>query len=109
MREKLKLFNMTPIVDKFIGIIFFIHLILWFWIIDHSFSLSHFIIRVDWVFPESQSYVWQWLYHESFLPIEWTDEVWWISLIISIYCGWRFRHIPMRIIHRMARTFDKYV
>ena len=109
MREKLKLFNVTPKVDKYVGTIFFAYFIIWFWVINHSFSLSHFIIQSKLAFPESQSYAWQWLYQASFLPPGWTDEFWWISLMASIYCGWEFKHMPMKVVHRMAKTFDKYV
>ena len=109
MREKLKLFNVTPKVNKYIGIIFFTYFIIWFWIINHSFSLSHFIIQAKWSFPESQSYVWQLLHNVSYLPVGWTDELWWISLMFSIYCGWEFKHIPMKVIYKMEKTFDKYV
>ena len=34
---------------------------------------------------------------------------WLASLIIALWLSWRFRHIPMKIIYRMAKTFNKYV
>jgi hypothetical protein len=103
---------MSPKADRYVGLTFWLLIINWLWLQNDGYS-GWLSITYGWGFPEDQSIVWT-----SILPFlksfirrshQWTDVVWWFSFILAIYFGWKMRHIPMKVIYRMAKTFDKYV
>ena len=103
---------MSPKADRYIGFILWLLLIVWLWLQNENYTGS-LSITYGWGFPEEQSIVWTSIHTllKGFIQraYQWTDVFWWISFIIAIFSGWNMRQIPMTVIHRMGKTYDKYV
>jgi hypothetical protein len=113
---------MSEKVDRYVGLVFWLLVILWFWFFNHNYESFLYSIEQPLKLADRNSLVVQWclLHHDQPFfepllkavfrtPLQYAQTIWWISVITAIYSAWRFRHIPMKVIRRMAKTFDKYV
>tara|TARA_B110000438_G_C15502507_1_gene516320 strand:- start:55 stop:405 length:351 start_codon:yes stop_codon:yes gene_type:complete len=111
-RENNGIFKMSRKADSYVGLPLWLLAINCLWLQNDDYG-GWLSITYGWGFPEDQSIIWtsiHWLL-TGFIRIiyQWTNVFCWVSLIIAIYSGWKLKHIPMKIIRRMAKTFDKYV
>ena len=107
------MFKMSEKADRYVGLVFWLVVILWFWFFNHNYESFLYSIEQPLKLADRNSLVVQ--FFEPLLkgvfrtPLQYAQMIWWISVITAMYSGWKFRHIPMKVIHRMAKTFDKYV
>lgn len=105
-----EMFTMSEKADRYVGLIIWLLVIIWLWFSSPWHDIFSY---ATFDFPQTSSFIWKLIYPLLKGVIlqsrEWAGMFWWISLIAAIYSGWKFRYIPMQVIHRTAKTFSKYV
>jgi hypothetical protein len=107
------MFKMSEKADRYVGLVFWLVVVSWVWFIDQMYSDFSYVGEFNFdndgtlggkffinIFASTG-------YDAAASGYVNVDAAAW--LVIALWLSWTFRHIPMKVIHRMAKTFDKYV